>query len=261
MNILWPDLIMVSIVGALVGSFLNVCIYRLPRGLSVVWPSSQCPACAAPIAPYDNVPVLSYVLLRGRCRRCRGGISLRYPVIELINAVGYVVIVWQFGVTPQSVVYAVLFSTFVVVAGIDLSHQIIPDVITLPGILLGLVAAATVLPTGFLNGLMGLLVGGGILWGLAWLSPYVFGKEGMGGGDIKLMAMIGAFLGWKTTLLTIMLGAVLGSVVGLALIATKVIRRDDYVPFGPFLVFGAVLSLFFQHEIVTWYVGLLAASR
>ena len=261
MNIPWPDLILVSIVGALVGSFLNVCIYRLPRGLSVVWPSSQCPACRAPIAPYDNVPVLSYVLLRGRCRRCRGGISLRYPVIELINAVGYVVIVWQFGVTPQSVVYAVLFSTFMVVAGIDLSHQIIPDVITLPGILLGLVAAATVLPTGFLNGLMGLLVGGGILWGLAWLSPYVFGKEGMGGGDIKLMAMIGAFLGWKTTLLTIMLGAVLGSVVGLALIAAKIIRRDDYVPFGPFLVFGAVLSLFFQHEIVTWYVGLLAASR
>jgi leader peptidase (prepilin peptidase)/N-methyltransferase len=247
--------------GALIGSFLNVCIHRLPRHISIVWPSSHCPVCRAPIAAYDNVPLLSYLWLRGRCRGCRERISVKYPTVEFINGLGYMVIIWQFGLTPAAVVYAALFSTLVVVTGIDLTHQIIPDVITLPGTIIGLVAASTVLPTGFLNGLTGILVGGGLLWGLAWLSPYLFGKEGMGGGDIKLMAMIGAFLGWKTTLLTIMVGALLGSIVGLALIFTKVIRRDDYVPFGPFLAFGAVVSLFFQHEIVNWYVGLLATAR
>jgi leader peptidase (prepilin peptidase) / N-methyltransferase len=248
-------------IGGLIGSFLNVCIHRLPRHVSVAWPSSHCPSCKSPIAPYDNVPVLSYLWLRGRCRRCQQRISLRYPAVELGNGIGYLVIVWHFGLTPAALVYAALFSALLVVTGIDLTHQIIPDVITLPGIIIGLVAASTVLPTGFWNGVTGTLLGGGLLWALAWLSPYLFGKEGMGGGDIKLMAMLGAFLGWKTTLLTIMVGAILGSVIGLGLIATKVIRRDDYVPFGPFLAFGAVVSLFFQHEIMTWYMGLLAAAR
>ena len=246
--------------GALIGSFLNVCVYRLPRGESIVWPSSYCPGCSSKIAPYDNVPLLSYLWLGGRCRACRQRISLRYPLIELINGLGYVLIVWQFGLTPVAITYAVLFSSLVVVTWIDLSHQIIPDVITLPGILLGLVAAATILPTGLLNSLAGIVVGGGLLWALAWLSPYIFGKEGMGGGDIKLMAMIGAFLGWKPTLLTIMVGAMLGSAVGLVLILLHVIRREDYVPFGPFLAIGAVFALFFHREVLSWYVNLFVAQ-
>ena len=141
---------------------------------------------------------------------------------------------------------------------IDLDHQIVPDVITLPGIPLGVLCAATVLPVGLLNSVLGLLLGGGLLWILAWASPYLFGKEGMGGGDIKLLAMIGAFLGWRPTLLTLMVAALVGSVVGIGLISLKLLRRDQYIPFGPFLALGALISLFYYREITGWYFGLLA---
>jgi leader peptidase (prepilin peptidase)/N-methyltransferase len=245
------------LVGVCVGSFLNVCIHRLPRHESVVWPSSRCPACASRILMYDNIPILSYLLLRGRCRACRSRISLRYPIVEAANGAGYGLIVWQFGLGWSAAIYAVLFSALLVISTIDLSHQIIPDAITLPGIGLGLLCGATVLPVGFMNSVLGVLAGGGILWVLAWVSPYLFGKEGMGGGDIKLLAMIGAFLGWSPTLLTIMVGAMAGSIVGLGLISFKVMRRDQYLPFGPFLAFGAVVSMFFHSQLMSWYIGLI----
>lgn len=248
--------LMVGIFGALIGSFLNVCIYRIPRRQSVAWPESRCPSCSGPIAPYDNIPVFSYLLLLGRCRACHADISPRYPLIETANGMGYVVIVWWFGLQWASAVYALLFSTLLVVTCIDLSHQIIPDVITLPGIPLGLLCAATILPVGLLNSVLGILLGGGLLWGLAVLSPYLFGKEGLGGGDIKFLAMIGAFLGWKPTLLTIMVSALAGSFVGLTLIACRVIRRDQYLPFGPFLALGAVVAMFFHQELFAWYLRL-----
>ena len=132
----------------------------------------------------------------------------------------------------------------------------IPNVITIPGVVVGLLGAVTVLPVGVINSVVGLAVGGGILWLLAWLSPYLFGKEGMGGGDIKLLAMIGAFLGWKPALLTIMIGSLTGSIIGVGLIALHVIKRDDYIPFGPFLVLGALLSMFFAQPLLDWYQGL-----
>jgi leader peptidase (prepilin peptidase) / N-methyltransferase len=247
--------------GAIVGSFLNVCIHRLPKHESVVWPASHCPSCAGPIAVYDNIPILSYFFLGGRCRTCRALISPRYPIIELANGVGYGIILWQFGLGWPSAAYALLFSALLVISAIDLSHQIIPDRITLPGIVLGLLCASMILPVGLLDSVLGVLVGGGLLWALAWASPYLFGREGMGGGDIKLLAMIGAFLGWKPVLLTIMVGALVGSVIGLGLIALKVMRRDQYLPFGPFLALGAVVSLFFYRELLTWYLGLISGSR
>ena len=250
--------VVVGVFGVLIGSFLNVCIYRLPRGESIAWPGSHCTACSHPIAWYDNIPILSYALLAGRCRNCSVSIPVRYPMVEAFNALGYVALLGCFGPAWATGVYAVFYSALLVVAGTDLSHKIIPNVVTLPGILLGLLSAATVLPLGLFNGVLGLLVGGGILWGLAWASPYLFGKEGMGGGDIKLLAMIGAFLGWKPAVMTIMLGSLLGSLIGVTLIATQVIKRDDYIPFGPFLVCGALLSLFFGQSILTWYEGLLA---
>lgn len=250
-------LIVVFLFGALVGSFLNVCIYRLPREESVAWPSSHCPACSRAIAPYDNIPILSYVALAGRCRSCRAKISLRYPVVELANALGWVAIVAYFGWTPAAAAYAALFSALLVITGTDLSHTIIPDSVTLPGIVVGLVGAATILPVGFANAVLGVLVGGGLLWGLAVVSPYLFGKEGMGGGDIKLLAMVGAFLGWRAALLTIMIGALTGSVVGISLIVFKILRRDEYIPFGPFLALGAIVALFFHQAILGWYWGLL----
>ena len=200
--------------GALIGSFLNVCIHRLPRGESVVWPASHCPSCMKAIAWYDNVPLISYAWLRGKCRMCRTTISAQYPLFEALNALGYIALFWRFGLTPEAFGYAALYSALIVVTGTDLSHRIIPDAVTLPGIAIGLLSGAFVLPVGLLNSLAGMLVGGGILLCLAWLSPLLFGKEGMGGGDIKLMAMVGAFLGWKPVLLAIMVASLIGSAVG-----------------------------------------------
>ncbi len=251
----------VCLFGALVGSFLNVCIHRLPRRESVVWPSSHCPACAAPIAPYDNLPLLSFLVLGGRCRACRAPISLRYPTVEAANAAGYGLILWWFGAGWPAAAYALLFSSLLVITAIDLTHQIIPDAITLPGIPAGLILSATILPIGLLDSVLGLLVGGGLLWFIAWVSPYLFGKEGMGGGDIKLLAMVGAFLGWKPTLLTIMVGAMTGSLVGISLLSFKLLRRDQYIPFGPFLAFGALVALFFYQNIFAWYETVLIGSR
>lgn len=251
-------LLIAGLLGALIGSFLNVCIYRLPRQESIAWPGSHCPKCSHSIAWHDNIPILSYLALVGRCRHCTVRIPFRYPLVEILNATGYVGLLWFFGPSWMAVAYSVLYSALLVVAGTDLSHKIIPNAVTFPGIIVGLVCATTVLPLGFVDSLLGLLVGGGILWLLAWASPYLFGKEGMGGGDIKLLAMIGAFLGWKPALMTIMVGSLLGSLVGVTLIAAQVIKREDYIPFGPFLVCGALVALFFCRPLLEWYHGLLA---
>jgi leader peptidase (prepilin peptidase) / N-methyltransferase len=255
---MWIPYLAAGLLGAIIGSFLNVCIYRLPRRESVAWPGSHCPVCSHPIAWYDNLPLLSYLALMGRCRHCATPISWRYPLVEALNALGYVALLWFFGPSWSTVAYAMLYSALLVVAGTDLSHKIIPNAITFPGMAVGLLSAATVLPIGLTNGVIGLIVGGGILWLLAWASPYLFGKEGMGGGDIKLLGMIGAFLGWKPALMTIMVGSFLGSLVGITLIAARIIRREDYIPFGPFLVCGALVALFFGESILNWYQGLLA---
>jgi leader peptidase (prepilin peptidase) / N-methyltransferase len=246
--------------GALIGSFLNVCIHRLPRSESIVWPGSHCPSCGTSIEYYDNIPLFSYLWLLGRCRTCRGSISMRYPVVEAANAAGYVIILATFGLTWTAVLYSALFSALLVVTGTDLTHRIIPNVVTVPGIVLGLLGAATVLPVGLVNAVLGVAIGGGILWALAWASPYLFGKEGMGGGDIKLLAMIGAFLGWKPALLTIMVGSLSGSLIGLSLIGLGFMKRDEYIPFGPFLVFGALVSMFFAQPLLEWYQALLTPS-
>ena len=182
------------------------------------------------------------------------------PNTRAANAVGYITILSVFGADWPTVFYCLLYSALLVVTGTDLTHKIIPNVVTLPGIVLGLLGAATVLPVGPINALLGVAVGGGILWFLAWVSPYLFGKEGMGGGDIKLLAMIGAFLGWKPALLTIMIGSLTGSVIGVSLIALGFMKRDEYIPFGPFLVLGALISMFYAQPLLAWYQGLLSPS-
>ena len=247
----------VLLFGAVIGSFLNVCIYRLPREESVAWPASHCPSCRKSIAVYDNIPIVSYLLLRGHCRGCRSPISIRYPLVEAANAVGYVGVFWMFGFTPVAWAYAALVSALIVVTGTDLSHTMIPDAVTLPGIVVGLLCAALILPITLMESLMGVLVGGGLLWFLAWISPYVFGKEGMGGGDIKLMAMVGAFIGWQPVLLAIMIGSFLGSVIGGALMISGVISRREPIPFGPFLAIGSLLALIFHQSLFEWYWSLI----
>lgn len=246
----------VFILGLLIGSFLNVCIYRLPRRESIVFPASHCTSCGTPIQPYDNLPLVSFLFLRGRCRACRAPISWRYPLVELVHALGYLFILRQFGPSLQAGIYALFFSSLVVVIFIDLSHQIIPDAITLPGMLLGLLAASTVLPPGPINSLIGLFLGGGLFYLVAILSLALLKKEGMGGGDIKLIAMIGAFLGWKGMLLTIFLAALAGSVSGLFMVLVRGRSRAAPIPFGPFLAVGAMVSLFWGAEILQWYLHL-----
>lgn len=253
--------LVVLLFGAVIGSFLNVCIYRLPREESVAWPASHCPSCRQGIAVYDNIPILSYLILRGRCRFCQAPISIQYPLVEAANAIGYVVVFWMFGFTAEACAYAALTSALIVVTGTDLSHTMIPDAVTLPGILIGLLCAALVLPITVVDSFVGILVGGGLLWFLAWISPYVFGKEGMGGGDIKLMAMVGAFVGWQPVLLAIMIGSFLGSVVGVGLIAAGVMRREQYIPFGPFLAVGSILALLFHQPLLEWYWSLIDLPR
>lgn len=237
--------------GSVIGSFLNVCIYRIPKKESIIFPPSHCPSCGKKIRAYDNIPIISYILLKGRCRECGGKILFQYPLVEFLNAAGYVIMIWKFGVGINALIYALLYSALIVVTFIDLEHQIIPDRITLPGILIGFILGASVLPVGWFNSLIGLLLGGSLFYLVAVAS-----RGGMGGGDIKLTAMIGAFLGWKYTLLTIFLGALAGAIVGLSLMIFKGKGRKHPVPFGPFLALGAVASLLWGNDIIKWYINL-----
>ncbi len=246
------------IVGLVIGSFLNVCILRIPHGRSVIRPGSHCPQCRRPIRWFDNVPLLNFLWLRARCRWCGGKISWRYPLVECLNGVGYLGIVYKFGLSRSALVYALFLSALLVVMMIDLDHLIIPDVISLPGLVIGFFASAFVLPLGWVGSLLGMASGGGILWMLAVLSPYLFGKEGLGGGDIKLLAMIGAFLGWQHALMTLFLASFAGAVVGSGLMIFRGVERGQYIPFGPFLVSGAVLSLFFYQDAFGLYESLFS---
>ena len=252
---LWMDFGAVFLFGLIVGSFLTVCIHRVPRELSIVSPRSACPQCLKTISWFDNIPLLSFLVLRGRCRHCQASILPRYPIIELSNGLGYAAILWRFGWSWESFVYAIFFSALLTITWIDWDHQIIPDVISLPGIILGIAAASTVLPTGFVNSIIGVLVGGGVLLFMAWISPFLFGKEGLGGGDIKLLAMVGAFLGWKAALVTLMLASIVGALIGIVLLAFKILKRGQYIPFGPYLALGAVLTLFGGIDMMDWYFG------
>ncbi|MEC4677329.1 MAG: prepilin peptidase [Nitrospirota bacterium] len=242
--------------GLIIGSFVNVCIYRLPRDESLVFPASHCPHCKTDVRAWQNIPVLSFLALRGKCGTCKNPIPWRYPLVELLHGFGFLFIFYEFGPTPQTLIYLLFFASLIAVIFIDLSHQIIPDVITLPGIVIGVIAATTILPPGLRNSLIGLFLGGGLFYLVAILSLALLKKEGMGGGDIKLIAMIGAFLGWQAMLLTIFLAALSGSVIGILMIVTKGRSRADMIPFGPYLVFGALTSLFWGKNIFQWYFSL-----
>ena len=250
---------MVFIFGSIVGSFLNVCIYRIPRGKSIILPSSYCPSCNTSIKIWDNVPIISYIMLAGRCRACKGNISLRYPVVEAVNALFYAAVLWRFGMGWHTLVYFAFVSSLLVITFIDLDFQIIPDSITLPGILIGLVAGSFLLYDPFLRwtmlGFKTTIIGAVTGFGLFYLIA-VFSRGGMGGGDIKMMAMVGALMGWKSVLLTTFLGSLFGAVWGIFLMVFKGSGRKSKIPFGPFLAAGAIITLFAGQEIFYWYMGL-----
>ncbi|MBU2490577.1 MAG: A24 family peptidase [Proteobacteria bacterium] len=241
--------------GLAVGSFLNVCIHRLPRSMSISGPRSLCPHCQAVIRWYDNIPFLSYLVLRGRCRKCGEGISPRYPLVEFVSGLFTVAVLLRFGFEPVAAVMYALICALIVITFIDLDHQIIPDVITLPGIALGLALSFVLPDVSWKSSLLGILVGGGGLLAVAWGYSLLTGKDGMGGGDVKLLAMQGAFLGPGGVLFTLMAGAFVGSLVGVTLMLVQKQDRKMVVPFGPFLAIGAILYIFWGHPLVAWYMG------
>jgi len=249
------DYAVVFILGTLFGSFANVCIYRLPQRLSIIFPGSHCPACQEALRPWHNIPLLSYLLLGGQCARCKTAISLRYPLIELSNGLLYIFLYHQYHLSVQTVVFALLTTALLIVSCIDLAHTIIPDAITLPGTVVGLGTSLWLTPVGLRNAILGVLLGSGLFLLMAILSVVMLKREGMGGGDIKLIAMLGAFLGWHAVLVTIFLAAVLGASVGLALILLRRKGRREPLPFGPFLALGALLAMVWGDTILTWYVS------
>lgn len=242
------------IFGAIVGSFLNVCIFRIPKNESIVIPGSHCPNCNTPIKFYDNIPILSYILLGARCRYCKHSISIQYPIVEVITTISSFLIFIKFGISTDYFVYFFFICALIILTVIDLYHQIIPDVISLPGIVVGLLASLIIRNVSFLESLIGMILGGGSLFLIAVAYQWLFKKEGMGGGDIKLLAMIGAFLGWKSVFITIILSSFIGSIVGIILISIKGKDFKYAIPFGPFLSIGAAISLFYQKEIIDWYL-------
>jgi leader peptidase (prepilin peptidase)/N-methyltransferase len=236
-----------------VGSFLNVVIARVPAGRSIVRPGSACPCCGKAIAWYDNLPVLSYILLRARCRSCREPISWRYPAVEVACAILFLLAYHRFEPGLGLLSALVLLAGLVAITAIDLDHQIIPDVLSLPGIALGLLFSLAPGGIGLLQSLLGVAVGGGLFVVIIVGSVLVIGQAGMGVGDVKLGALLGAFLGWKLALLSILLSMLLGGPLAAGLLATGRKGRKDPIPFGPFLALGGLISLFWGDAVLAWY--------
>jgi leader peptidase (prepilin peptidase) / N-methyltransferase len=247
-------LVIAALFGLVIGSFLNVCIYRLPRDQSIVWPASRCTTCGRGLAWYENVPVLSWAVLRGRCRTCGEKISIMYPVVEAVTSAMFVVMAAHFGITPLFVVRALFGCAMIVLFAIDLQHQILPNEITVPGIVIGLVAAAFLDP-GWRDALVGAVAGGASLWLIAAAYRWLRRKEGLGFGDVKMLAMIGAFLGWKLMLLTLVFASFTGSLVALLLMVAGRADWQSKLPLGTFLALGAVLACVCGEGIVGWYLG------
>jgi len=240
--------------GLMVGSFANVCIARLPKQESIVLPASHCPNCNKPIQAIDNIPLISYVLLKGQCRNCKQKISPIYPAIELVTGLLLAAVFYRFGFSWECLIFAIVVPALVIITLIDIEHQIIPDVITLPGIVFGLAAGSYM--HGWFDSLMGLLLGGGMFWLLAEGYFRMRGKVGMGGGDIKYIAAAGALMGWVQVLFIIFVGALAGGIFGGIGMGVQKLNFLSRIPFGPFLALATLISIFFGEPIVTWYLDL-----
>jgi leader peptidase (prepilin peptidase)/N-methyltransferase len=268
-------------VGAIIGSFLNVVIHRVPLEQSVVFPNSACPTCKSAIKPYDNVPVISYLILRGRCRNCGVHISARYPAVEALTAILFVAVTWHDGLSFALGFDLIFVAAMVALIFIDAEHMILPNVITYPGVLFALIARIAVpyltgpahfddlpqlmnvfpaLPVGvvsLIGAAIGALAGGGSLWLMGFMWEKLRGVEAMGFGDVKMMFMVGAFLGWRLTILTILLGAFTGSFAGILMMLRRGSRNMQMMlPFGIFLGIGSIVSLLFGSRIIAWYASM-----
>ena len=246
--------LLVVFVGLIVGSFLNVCIYRLPRRESVNWPGSHCTSCNRSLSWYENIPLVSWLALRGRCRTCHTPISATYPIVEAVTGLVFLAAFLLYGLTPIFMVRVAFACAMIVLFVIDLLHRILPNVITVPGIVLGL-AASVWLPPGWLSSLLGLAIGGGVLFLIGEVYYRTRGVEGMGMGDVKMLAMIGAFLGWPLMILTLILASFAGSLFGGVMIVSGRGGMQAALPFGTFLAVGALIAAVAGEPIVTWYLG------
>jgi len=265
--------IAVILVGLILGSFLNVCIFRLPRGISIVFPHSTCPHCGRAIRPWENVPLLSYLALRGKCAGCRQPISWVYPTVEFLNAAGYLALYLKYGLSTAFLMNGILCSLLIVLVFIDLFERILPDTITLSGCLAGFVLSPLQSPdflsapgsipisagwlNAYVNSFAGLVFGGGFLWAVAFLYFKIRRIEGMGFGDVKMMAMVGAFLGWQFSWLTILVGSLLGAVIGGVYIWAAGHGRRYELPFGSFLGIGAYFVSLGGADFLNWYLGMI----
>lgn len=253
---------LVFIFGAVIGSFLNVCIYRLPIGKSVAWPNSYCPSCGRPIRFFDNIPILSYLFLMGKCRACHAQISPRYIIVELLTPGIGILLLNFFSLTPDFFIYWFLACLLIVITFIDLEYQIIPDVICLPGVVIGLTISSFIHAGGvgfstgsFIDSSAGILAGSGSMYLMGFAGKLMFPRKAkaaggaVGFGDVKLMAMIGAFIGWKLVLLTFFVTPFFGAFYGVYVALRK---KQDVIPYGPFLSIGALVSLLYGHRILEW---------
>ena len=273
--------VLIGVLGAMIGSFLNVVIHRLPRGQSIVFPNSTCPACRAPIAAYDNIPILSFLILRGRCRSCRAPISARYPAVEAITALLFAAVAWLDGFSILLAFDLPFIAAMIALVFIDAENMILPNVITYPGMLFALIARiaipymagpahlddlthlTTLVPANLpvwivslIGAALGALAGGGSLWLMGFLWEKLRGVEAMGFGDVKMMTMVGAYLGWRLTILTILIGVFSGSLIGIAMMIRQGRRNlQMMLPFGVFLGFGAIVSILIGSRIVEWYAA------
>ncbi len=243
--------IFVFLLGACIGSFLNVCIYRLPREESVVYKPSHCPGCGNKLGVPDLVPILSYIFLRGRCRHCGSPISAQYPLVELITALLFLAAYTAWGISWHTASMWVFLAVLVSVSVVDMHHRIIPDEILLVGTILGLPLIFLTSLNHLISGLIGFMAAGLLLLAIAVIS-----KGGMGGGDIKLSAVMGLFLGWQSAAVALFLSFLIGGIVGILLLVTKIKGRKDAVPFGPYLALGGLAAAFYGPQIITWYTGL-----
>ena len=250
--------IMVCIMGCCIGSFLNVVIYRLPQRQSLVLPPSHCPHCGEAIAFYDNIPVLSYVMLGGKCRHCRAAISARYPMVEAMAGLLALALFRRYGFEPQFFIEYVFVVMLLAIAFIDLDTFLIPDVLSLSGLVLGLLASFLSIRLTWVESLLGILIGGGFLYLIAIGYQYLRHQDGLGGGDIKLIGMIGAFLGVPGVVLTVVLASVVGMAVGLIAMRRSGEGMKTMLPFGPFLSLGALVYTFWGEGFIHWYMGLLS---
>ena len=248
------------VLGAIIGSFLNVCIYRLPREKSIVAPGSSCTVCGAPINFYDNIPIVSFLILRGRCRHCKAVISGQYVVVELLTALLYAALFSIYGFSIELAVVLLFASLLIVISFIDLEFRIIPDILSLGGLVAGGALCFFRLSFDYMDALLGILLGGGVLWAIASGYELLRKREGMGGGDIKLLAMIGSFCGVKGVLFSLVFGSFLGTLVGVPLMLVKHADTKYALPFGPFLSFGAVFYVLAGNRVIHAFLSLLSAQ-